>query len=164
MKTVVAMIVVTMLLAACRSQSPKQQPANAPAPPLPAGQAVSAQTSVNDDPCAIQLTNIEGALLQYYMLNHEWPAKLEDIQSFGDALDPIVLTCPTSHQPYVYNPTGLVSPTTRKRLLVYDPTPAHNGGRFCILLSPQESGKGMAMAVELLAEKEFKKFVLPLQP
>jgi len=153
------------LLAACSSHPARPTAHLAEPPPAsPSGPPESPDVSVNDNPCAIQLHDIEGALLQYYLLNQRLPDKLEEIQSFGDTLDPIILTCPTSHQPYIYNPTGLVSTTTRKRIIVYDATPAHRGGRFCIMFAPQESGKGMAMDVELLSEKEFKKFVPPLNP
>jgi len=156
-----------ILLCGCVSQ-PARPVAHAapPAPAQPNGPVPSVEASVNDDPCAIQLTSIEGALADYYLMNQRLPDKLEEIQNYRDVLDPnpIVLTCPTSHQPYVYKPAGLVSPNSRKRIIVYDPTPAHRGGRFVLWMEPQPSGKGLVMDVKLLPDKEFKPFVPPLEP
>jgi hypothetical protein len=96
----------------------------------------------NEDPldeCAERLHSLCGPLLFYYLQNRRLPPTLQELPSDGpEPLPP--LYCPESHKPYVYalknaipidNPKGYI--------IVHDPVPAHDGVRWCVVVSPGES-------------------------
>src|SRR5205823_6637241 len=83
-----------------------------------------------------RLQDIEGALIAYWAVHHDMPAKLVDLAPFADTGTELKFTCPVSNQPYVYVPVGLQSAGRTKRIVVHDATPAHDGNRLCILMAP----------------------------
>jgi hypothetical protein len=128
----------------------------APASGAPAfgdGTPVSADDAIGTDPCDAHLQNIEAAILLYDSVNRQLPDKLEDLValSSGD-LD---LTCPVSHQQYLYNKDGLVTPGMSKRIIVSDPTPAHGGKRWCILMAPSTPGAALVLETREISEAVF---------
>lgn len=106
------------------------------------------------DPCAQRLEDVAGALLDYYRVHSEFPPSLAELQAApapGGA--PLVLTCPVSRQPYRYTPAGLQSLGRAKRIVVSDPTPAHDGSRWCVFYS-EGKGEKAPPYLEVLPVKE----------
>jgi len=116
-------------------------------------QSLSPDEAVDSDPCAIRLHDIGGALLQYYALNKRLPDRLEDAAALADPGQPLQLTCPASGKPYGYAPAGLMMEGRRKRIIVFDPTPAHDGLRWCVFMADQ-TRPGAAQSVEVLPVPE----------
>ena len=102
------------------------------------------------DPCATRLHDIEGAVLLYYTLHQRLPESLDQLRPLADLDAPLEFTCPVSNQPYVYQRANLTTPGPDQRLLVYDPTPAHQGRRWAILAAPIRAGRSLTMWVTLL--------------
>jgi hypothetical protein len=125
------------------------RPLNRPMVSVPEEGPVSADQAVGADPCAARLHDIEGAMLLYYAIHKTLPEKLVDLAPLADFDAPLVFTCPASGQPYGYNRDGLRAPGKTKNILVYDPTPAHNGKRWCIFTTP--AGRGTSRSLEVLA-------------
>lgn len=107
------------------------------------GSSSAAQARRNEDPldeCAERLHSLCGPLLFYYLQNHHLPPTLQDLPADGpEPLPPLL--CPESHKPYVYalknaipidNPKGYI--------IVHDPVPAHDGVRWCVVVSPSDAG------------------------
>lgn len=103
------------------------------APATKAPPAPQPTPSLALDPCADQLHEISGLLLEYYVAKRKLPPTLADLKAMAPGR-PDLFVCPTSHQPYVYVPGGLALPAEEPigRLVVYDATPAHNGLRWGI--------------------------------
>ena len=104
------------------------------------------------DPCAMRLHDITGAMLLYYTLHHALPDNLEQLRPLADLDAPLDFICPVSHKPYLYQPINLAAPGADRRLLVYDPTPVHQGRRWAILAAPVRPGRQVTMWVDLLDE------------
>jgi hypothetical protein len=111
------------------------------------------------DNCADRLHTIEGQIVLYYARFHRLPAALTELRAFADPGDDVSYTCPVSHQSYVYVSTGLVFGTDPRRLIVYDATPAHNGGRWGILFSPAKGRQPLTTTVIPIPESSMKGFV-----
>ncbi len=107
------------------------------------------------DPCAARLHDLEGALLLYYALHKTLPEKLTDLAPLADVDAPLAFTCPISGLPYGYNRDGLFSPGKTKSILVYDPTPAHAGRRWCIFSAPAKPGASRSLQVLSVTEPFF---------
>ena len=108
--------------------------------------------SVRTDPCAERLHDVCGQLLLYHGTHRKLPESLEELGAPGSAMEwPPV--CPTSGEPYVYNPAGLQIPGQPGRLVLYDARPSHSGMRWGILLSDTGSGGTLAARVLLLPEE-----------
>lgn len=64
---------------------------------------------------------------------------------------PNLFLCPTSHQPYVYVPSGvpvpLPSPEPIGRLVLYDATAAHNGLRWGITVLEPKGNKPLVTRI-----------------
>lgn len=156
--TCVMAMLVLIVAEGCRSTSTVQtratpQTISLSASDLTAGQTLTPEEAVNSDPCAIRLHDIAGDLLLYYAVNKRLPERLEDLHSLGADETESNFTCPLTHQPYVYVPSGLIGPGESKRIIVYDALPAHNGKRWCILM-PIHDKPGAAQSVEVLAVPE----------
>ena len=82
------------------------------------------------DPCGDRMQDLCGALLSYYLVKHQGPSKLEDLQQFADIGDNLKFTCPVSGKPYVYVAEGLEATGQDIRIYIYDPTPIHHGNRW----------------------------------
>lgn len=116
---------------------------------------VSVDEAVASDPCALRLHDISGALLMYYMLHREMPAKLDDLRSVQDIDQNLQFTCPASGLPYGYSPQGLSAPGRKKLILVHDSTPSHRGIRWCILAPSVKPGEAVSLEVLPLTEPVF---------
>ena len=64
--------------------------------------------------------------------------------------------CPIVNQPYVYHPTGLRSATTTLLIRVNQPTPAHDGKRFCII--EDTAAPTVTVNVFAIPESEFQTY------
>ena len=117
------------LLAGCQQSTTRQSPG-----PTPAQQPTGSRVSSATDPCASNLQEASGLLLQYYSLNRCLPPKLEDLKPFADIDTPLSLNCPTSNRPYVYNPQGLTIPDKPGRIVMYDAEPSHSGLRLAVVV------------------------------
>jgi hypothetical protein len=117
---------------------------------------VSAEEAVGTDPCEMHLENIEAALLLYYSLKAELPQRLEDLASLSS--DDLILTCPVSHQEYLYIRGGLPIPASKRVIIVADATPAHKGMRWCITMAPATPGAALELEPEELPESIFRGF------
>ena len=123
-----------------------------------AGAPVEAPVLVGDT-CDIRLHELAGPLLEYYVLNHRLPQRLEELAPFAEAGTDFQLTCPVSGQPYVYAPNGLTHQGSARVLLVYDRVPAHKGVRWGLLVSPAEGDQPLSTWVQPLDEKRFRQYV-----
>lgn len=137
------------MLPACQNKSAAPRASNRPMVPLSSDGSISADQAIAADPCAARLHDIEGAMLLYYAIYKKLPEKLTDLAPLADFDAPLVFTCPASGLPYGYDPQGLRSPGKSKQILVYDPTPVHDGRRWCIFTSP--AGPGASRSMEVLA-------------
>lgn len=138
-----AVLFLTAVLAGCQTK-----PADNPSP--------SGMAAVTD-PCATQLHDIAGDILLYYALNKRMPAELTDLQTVADADTPLHFECPVSGLRYLYYPLGLMSPDGMGAIIVCDPTPAHDGKRWCIVEGVAH-GKSLSLDVEELPEAIFRQF------
>ena len=125
---------------------------NPTAPPVEA-------SAIAGDTCDIRLHELAGALLQYYVLNHHLPERLDELAPFAEPDTEFHTTCPVSGQPYVYAPAGRTRQGSARVLLVYDATPAHKGIRWGLLVSPAEGDQPMSTWVQPLDEKRFRQYV-----
>ena len=152
MKRALMPILAAMLLTGSQGCQPKPQPGTKPAASAAKAQVGSSNDLEFSDPCATQLHDISGAMLLCYALNRRLPDHLQDLASFADADQQLIFTCPVSHQPYVYVPEGLASPTRDRRLVLYDASPVHNHTRWAILMRPAGPGQTAAAWVVQLTE------------
>ncbi len=102
-------------------------------------------------------------MLMYYALNKQLPLSLEALKPFANTGTELKLTCPESNLPYVYSRDGLVAAGTDRRIIVWDPTPAHHGMRWCIVMPYQKPGDPLVPEVVPIQEKAFQAFVTPIQ-
>lgn len=109
-----------------------------------------------EDPCATRLVDIEGALLEYYVTMHHWPASLDELKPLSTT--PLELTCPASNQHYIYNPNGLEGPGDPRKLIVYDAQPVHNNSRWGIVLGHDVNSPTPALDVKLFPETVFRQY------
>ena len=131
-------------------------PAHPSSPARPKSAAKEAPIS-NADPCATRLHDLCGPLLLYYATNHKLPPTLEALRSTGMDM-PEELTCPVSHQPYVYNPGGLLAPNAMGKLIIYDATPAHSGMRWAVaIIEPQRQIDPLVAKVVAVPNTSFPK-------
>jgi hypothetical protein len=124
------------------------------------------------DPCAARLHNLCEPLLLYYATHGKrLPAQLEELKAFADIDTPVELACPTSGQPYTYNPIGLVTTVTAgtaaaqsTRLIVYDSAPAHNGSRKAIVIGAPLPGQAPPLYTVTLTEAQFQTYLPATEP
>lgn len=114
----------------------------------------------NTDPCATRLHDLCAPLLLYYRDNHSLPPRLEDLRQVTGFAEDVVLTCPTTNRPYVYNPIGVVNPNQAERVIIYDAEPHSGGIRWAIsIIEPQGDGPLITKVIGL-QESQFH-FSLP---
>ena len=128
------------------------------APAHPANTDFSGDFATNsfEDACATRLVDIEGALLEYYVTMHHWPASLDELKPLSST--PLELTCPVSKQRYIYNPLGLEGPADPRKLIVYDALPSHNNARWGIMLGHDVNSPTPALDVKLIPEASFRQY------
>ena len=84
-------------------------------------------------------------MLLYYAIHHNLPEHLDELKPLANPGTDTSFTCPVSHRPYVYVPGGLTVPSSQQRyLILYDPTPAHNGFHWGITAAPPAPGQPLA--------------------
>ena len=123
-------MIAMMLLPGCSS------PPKATTRPASAGRST---LNLNTDPCATRLHDVCGPLLMYFAQHHELPKDLEDLSKVPGFEDVNDFTCPVSHQPYIYTPTGIPGKVIGTRIIIYDATPAHAGFRWGISVIEPEN-------------------------
>lgn len=117
------------------------------------GQPVSPDQLTSRDACPARLHEIEGALLEYWVDHHQLPPTLADLHAIEPKLE---LSCPDSHQPYVYVPAGLRKPDAKGRIIVHDPVRNPDGTWWCIMFLDAPSGKSLQTFVEQLSDPLFR--------
>jgi hypothetical protein len=140
-----------------------------------AGSRIFDDFSRATDPCAAQLQDICEALLMYYAVKRELPPSLDELARYmargGTQLQ---LICPISGQPYLYNRNGpllsnslwLTDNTGRSvnvsnqmtlgHMVVFDPSPAHQGERWAIVFGKDTRGTSPVASPFRIPEKSFQ--------
>lgn len=142
-------VLLALLIGGCQS--------NSPATP------VKTQAAIND-PSAIQLQNISGAILTYYAINKQLPDNLQEAAGYLDVPTPLVesdslsFVSPTSHKRYVYASNGLTVIGKDKYVIVYEPEPNADGNRWCIFMTPPTPGKPISLEVVAIPEAVFQTY------
>ena len=108
--------------------------------------------------CAHQLHDIEGALLQYYLIHKAFPDTLEELQSVAGS--DLIFNCPESHAHYTYVPAGKQSAGRTKRLLIHDSDDAHDGNRWCVIMTPAYAGNPPSLEVVAMPPELFRTYLL----
>ena len=109
----------------------------------------------NTDPCAMRLHDLCGALLMYYFTNGRLPERLEDLAALPGDTEALNFTCPVSGKPYAYSYEGIRIPEQKTRVIIYDPTPAHLGMRWAVIIEEPERDKALITDVRALPESFF---------
>ena len=99
--------------------------------------------------CDSRLQDISGLILLYMQQTHQLPQSLDDLRGYPGATDVGNFTCPVSGKPYIYKPDGIPTPSGAGRIMVYDPTPAHDGMRLCLVIP--DPGKSAAVVMQVIA-------------
>jgi hypothetical protein len=105
----------------------------------------------NTDPCAMRLHDVCAPMLLYFGRYQTLPARIEELAQVPGVSVP-ELACPTSGQPYVYNPQGPPGLEAGTRIILHDATPAHDGRRWGIVV--REPAPGQALVVNVIAVPE----------
>jgi hypothetical protein len=116
-----------------KSSAPKRSDVPASTQPTAAAPAPTARLTIND-PCPTRLHDICGPLLVYLTANYRLPERLDELRQMPGAEAIGDFVCPTSKQPYVYNPTGVIGANIAQRAVIYDAAPSHGGYRWAIVL------------------------------
>ncbi len=113
-----------------------------------------ANPSAITDSCDARLQDLAGALLAYYLDHNELPPNLKVLKlPSGDSAS--ALTCPVSHQPYIYDPQGLPAPDGKSRLVIYDAVPAHGSFRWAVAIAERQGGQPLVANVIAVPEAVF---------
>jgi len=160
----ICILTLTMILTGCQSQTPPKSASgnppmiDEPNPPVDARKLTPAQLAVVD-PCAIRLQDLTGAMLQFFVVNRHLPERLEELRTVIDPGADLPVTCPVSHQPYVYVANGLQSAGRNKRIMLHDAAASHDGNRWCVLMAPIQSGKAPYLEVVLMPDNLFRTYL-----
>jgi hypothetical protein len=100
-----------------------------------------------------------GLLLQYYALNRQLPATIDELAPLADAGVEFSADCPTSGTPYVYDPSGLGTAGGERFLVLYDATPAHAGLRWGVFVAPPSGKQLPATWVIPMSDEVFRSYV-----
>jgi hypothetical protein len=144
------LLALAILLTGCQPAPPAARQS----PYLDPQQTLTPDQLANSDPCSMRLHDVAGLLLIYYAKHSELPQDLDQLQTVADVTDSLDFTCPDTHQPYVYIPGGIRSPTINRQIIVYDSTPHPNGVRWCIFLSPATLHPGASLVMDVLPVSE----------
>jgi hypothetical protein len=99
---------------------------------------------------------IDEALLIYVETNRQLPPTLEDLRSVAG--NDLQLLSPGG-RPYIYVPAGLPSPTSLKRMMVYDQDSLAGGRHWCILFSDFKPGGVLVSEVVDLSSAAFQSYL-----
>lgn len=142
-----------LALAGCQSAKVAPAAANSPLAPV-----------APTDACAANLHEISGLLLQYYLIHRDLPATLDEALALADALQPVSGVCPVSKKPYRYDRAGLVAPQETRRVVVMDPEPSHDGGRYALVTVPREANTPLGLWVAKLSETAAQQYHAAAEP
>lgn len=110
------------------------------------------------DPCAARLHDVAGALLLYYRVKQQMPAKLEDVRSGVKFAEDLEFTCARNGAPFVYVPNGMAAAGKEQRIVAFDPTPIGRPRfRWCLIATVSNSG-ALITDVVPLEEKVFNTY------
>jgi hypothetical protein len=152
-----------LLVTGCQTVPAQTHRAVDPGVALPTDRPATDEEAVASDPCAIRLGHLIECMMQYYMLNKQMPQSLDELKPFAEVGSPLQLVCTATGQPYQYYPSGLMSAGRSKRIIVYDPTPAHHGSRWCIMMPYTAPGAAMSLEVVAVPEADFSTYVPSIQ-
>jgi hypothetical protein len=160
-----AMMTMPLLVIGCQPPTPSPgRPVDISAAPLPTNRPPTQDEAVASDLSASRLHDIVGAILVYYIRNHNrLPDTLEDVRPFADLGTELNFISPSSGLPYEYSAGGLLAAGQEKRIIVWDPSPNKQGLRWCILMPPMAPGKPIIPEVVPIQEKAFEAFVPAIQ-
>jgi hypothetical protein len=136
-----------------RVNSPQEQ-----SPSDPAARPEQIESAIHSDPCSLRLQDISGALLEYFAIHNRLPAALAVLNGLPDLDHPLTFACPGSNKPFVYVPTGLISPTDPQQIVLYDPAVDRSGLRWVIRLRRPRGGETAAAFVEHMPQSVFQTF------
>src|SRR6266566_7412873 len=110
------------------------------------------------DPCPERLHDIAGALLNFLIQYNRLPPTLEDLAPIKGTT--LLLTCPTSNQRYIYNPSGIKF-QANQWAVVYDAAPSHSNMRWAIVFSEGKQGQAPVPSVVAISEADFRSLAGP---
>jgi hypothetical protein len=142
------LLLVMALMPGCQAEKPLVAK---PVPPAPA-----------TDACAGNLHELSGLLLEYYLVHRDLPESLDAAIALADALQPVSAICPASGQPYVYSAAGLVAAGESRRVVVMDPQPSHDGGRWALVTVPRDARTPLGLWVVKLSETVAQQYHQPV--
>lgn len=116
------------------------------------------------DPCADRLHELCRPLLMHYALYRRMPASLDELRRVAGPDPAIAFECPVSGQAYGYDAEGLLSATVQGRIVLYDPTPAHDGSRWAVVLEETKPAQPLIPRVVSIPESEFPRLRTLRQP
>jgi len=148
-RPLIALLALLGLITGCQPAPPANQ-FHSPYMTDASVQNLTADQVVNTDPCVERLHDVAGYLLTYYADHKQLPENLDQLQSYADPGTIIDFTCPDTHQPYAYVPTGIRSPAQGRQIILYDSVPHPDGKRWCIFLSPAILHPGSSLVMDVL--------------
>jgi hypothetical protein len=151
----VLLALMSAALAGCANETREVRPTAPPVrrPTLPS--KVPPSPASNTDPCAMRLHDVCGALLLYYFTYQRLPNALDELNEFPGAEAQIPMVCPATNRPYEYTADGITIPERRQRIIVHDPSPAHEGRRWAITIDEPADGQPLVAKVLSLPESFF---------
>lgn len=111
--------------------------------------------AIHSDACAARLQEISGALLEYYALYEELPARLDVLNALPDLDQPLAFSCPNSDRPFVYVPSGLHSAGDSRQIVLYDSVIDRAGLRWVIRMRRPSAREAAATWVEHVPASTF---------
>ena len=156
-----ATICFAALLLGCQSSTSK--PTNG-TQALPEFHGQSLDEALGSDECSTRMQDIEGVLAVYCANNqNRLPDSLDQLKEVPGLGPSVNLTCPATGKPYEYSQAGLFLANESRRIIVWEPSPSHQGSRLCLLVPRLERGSAVTMEVKLIPEVLFKKAVPAIQ-
>jgi hypothetical protein len=160
MRSASLLTVITLAaLVGCQSTPPPAKGGGGTSTAAPAPQTLTDAQRAATDPCALRMTDVEEAMINFYAINRRLPEQLDELKSYALSGAQLNFTCPVSGRAYVYVPGGLQSAGRPKRILLHDATAAHEGKRWCILLAPLKPGQAAFMEVLPVDDKDFHTYL-----
>ena len=142
-------VIASLLLVGCAANPKQAKTGDTPAAPSKPGGALIS----NNDPSAIKMHDIEGAILMYFAINKTLPEHIADALPLADV--PLDLKVPGSEKEYVYTRDGIRLQDQEARYILYEPAPMHSGFRLAIKLNDPEPFKALVMQVIPVPESFF---------
>ena len=150
--TMFVMLAAAAAAAGCASSSPASS-----SPARPADARASAERwNSNTDPCAMRMHDACAPLLLYFGRYQRLPDRIEELAQVPGVTVP-ELACPESGRPYIYDPQGPPGLEAGTRIILYDPTPAHAGRRWTIVVREPKPGQALVVNVVAVPESVFAK-------